>query len=218
MKKLLYLLPLSLVVAGCVGSTSGGGSPSNEDSVAVNAETPQQRTAALKPFFDDFVKSHPNLLNNSLTKDEGAKELADAFSALASADSLACISDVPLTYEMMLPYPNGTDYVVKFAYSDYLNKGSRPTISDAYEVGFQVFAKLPKEKAIALKENRSYYVTGRFVGYLTPANFTLPSGGGATDVPSIGVCSRLSSTDPERPDFGLGTLIVEGLTFRNAGR
>ena len=156
MKKLLYLLPLSLVVAGCVGSTSAGGSSSNEDSVAVNAETPQQRTAALKPFFDDFVKSHPNLLNNSLTKDEGAKELASAFSALASADSLACISDLPLTYEMMLPYSNGTDYVVKFAYSDYLNNmGSRPTISDAYEVGFQVFAKLPKEKAIALKETRT---------------------------------------------------------------
>lgn len=200
MKKLLFCsLPLAILIIGCVGSNSGNNSI-NKKEITENVANEK----ALKSFFDGFIKKNPNYLNNAITKEEAAKLLASEFTTLASADSLACISDLPAKLEMMLPYSNGEEYVVKFVCLSHDNE-----VSNEYTVSYQVFSKMPREEATIIKEGVEYSITGRFVGFLTPGNFTLPSGRGATDLPTI------YSFDG-KPNFNLGTLVVEGLKLTEA--
>lgn len=199
MKKLLLcLLPFALLAVGCTGSTFRNST--------INNEATTEKEKALKPFFDGFIKANPNYLNNAITKDEAANLLASEFTALASADSLACIADLPAKFEMMLPYANEEEYVVKFVCLGHDN-----CVSDEYAVSYQVFSKMPREEAATIKEGVEYSIKGLFVGFLTPGNFTLPSGRVATDLPTI-------YTFDGKPTFNLGTLVVEGLKLQEAGQ
>lgn len=204
MNKLLFAsLSVALLLGSCTGHTSGN----SETSGVTNSSTSVNPKKALKPFFDDFIRNNPDYLNNSLTKEAAAELLAKEFTALASSDSLACIADLPAKFEMMLPYPGGKEYVVKF-----VCLGMRSDVSDEYEVAYQAFGKLPKEEAAKIKENVAYSLSGAFVGFLTPSTFVLPSGRGATDLPSI------YNYGGEKPTFNLGTLVIDGLTFTEAGQ
>lgn len=203
MKKLLPCLALPLLAVACAGSGAQSSNSVKEDSVAVVSE-PETPETPLKVFFDGFLANHPGLMNNNVTKQEGAVALAEEFAAFATADSLSCLWDLGARFEMMLPYPGEKEYAVKFSYADYYERV--PIFTD-YDVAYQVFGKMPREEALKLNDNTRYRISGRFGGFLTPKTFRLPSGGTATDLPII----TGTVIDSEKPDFNLGTIIVEDI-------
>lgn len=187
MKKLLLSLLIPCMLAGCVSTTK--------------EKEHQQKDKRIKIFIDKFISTNPNYLNNEITQKEAAQRLAHEFLTLAQSDTLSCIADLPAKYEMMLAYPGDSLYVVKFAYTDLLNKHK---VSKSYNFSYQAFSILAKEKAAKIVEGKNYYLSGNFIGFLTHDNFVLPSGNRAEDLPLI-------STFDDKPDISLGTLVIENL-------
>lgn len=166
-------------------------------------KTTQQKEKRIKMFIDNFISANPNYLNNEITQKEASQRLARKFETLAKSDTLSCIADLPAKYEMMLAYPGDSLYVVKFVYSDLLSKHK---VSKDYNFSYQAFSILPKKEAAKIVKEQNYFLSGNFVGFLTHNNFVLPSGNCSEDLPQVG-------TFDSKPDFNLGTLVIENLKF-----
>lgn len=176
----------------------GCGSPTAQTNTTKEPVPSEKR---IKTFIDSFISANPDYLNNEITQKEAAQRLAHEFTVLAQSDTLACIADLPAKYEMMLAYPGDSLYVVKFAYTDLLSKHK---VSKSYNFSYQAFSILSKKEAAKIRKDQSYFLSGNFVGFLTHNNFVLPSGSRAEDVPQV-------YTFDDKPDFNLGTLVIENL-------
>lgn len=205
MKKALFFLFLSSIYISC-------SSPS-----VTKEKEPKQQEKRIKTFIDNFISANPNYLNNEITKKEAAQQLANEFTTFAKHDTLAYIADLPTQYYAMAAYEGDTLYVVKFYYPGLSNNDC---VSKEYTLSYRVISILPKKEAIKLIDNQKYYLSGSFVSFLNMRTFLdviLASGNptlaiydfcgeNPNDLPTV---NNLSG----KPDFNLGTLVIENLKF-----
>lgn len=191
MKKLIYCFLSIVLFAGCV-----------QNNKQLKREEPAE--LKLKCYIDSFLDSNKDCFDNDIKKEEAAKFLAVDFVAKCLGDSIPYISELPVKFEMLLPYENEDKYVIKFAYSELSNNFY---ISKEYKVTFQVFSIVDKETASKLKENALYYISGACYDYANRKSFTLPSGKYFEGYPSI-------SKWEDKPEVNLGTIIVQNISFK----
>lgn len=190
MKKFLFGLFALILVVSCVQKST--------------KQTDETKESILKTYLDSFLASNSNCFDNEITKEEATKFLTTDFVAKCLGDSIPCISELPVKFEMLLPYENEDKYVIKFAYSEFSN-GVR--LSPKYGTTFQIFSIVDKETASKLKENALYYIYGASYDYANSKSFTLPSGKYFEGYPSI-------SKWEGKPEVNLGTLIVQNISFK----
>lgn len=167
------------------------------------AQTPPPKYA-LREMLDSCLKSQPMANNNDVTRSIFADTLKSKIQ-LYKGRALPYIEDVPMQYEMCLPYPNG-QYVVKFGFGENTSKCK---LSNDYKTTFQVFAIMDKEKVAMLVDGSLYYIKGIFRDFANNSSetgFSLPSGKYIVDYPNI------ISID-NKPYIDLGTLVVDSLSF-----
>lgn len=167
------------------------------------AQTPPPKYA-LREMLDSCLKSQPMANNNDVTRSIFADTLKSKIQ-LYKGRELPYIEDVPMQYEMCLPYPNG-QYVVKFGFGENTSKCK---LSNDYKTTFQVFAIMDKEKVAMLVDGSLYYIKGIFRDFANNSSetgFSLPSGKYIVDYPNI------ISID-NKPYIDLGTLVVDSLSF-----
>ena len=167
------------------------------------AQTPPLKYA-LREMLDSCLKSQPMANNNDVTRSIFADTLKSKIQ-LYKGCALPYIEDVPMQYEMCLPYPNG-QYVVKFGFGENTSKCK---LSNDYKTTFQVFAIMDKEKVAMLVDGSLYYIKGIFRDFANNSSetgFSLPSGKYIVDYPNI------ISID-NKPYIDLGTLVVDSLSF-----
>lgn len=167
------------------------------------AQTPPPKYA-LREMLDSCLKSQPMANNNDVTRSIFADTLKSKIQ-LYKGCALPYIEDVPMQYEMCLPYPNG-QYVVKFGFGENTSKCK---LSNDYKTTFQVFAIMDKEKVAMLVDGSLYYIKGIFRDFANNSSetgFSLPSGKYIVDYPNI------ISID-NKPYIDLGTLVVDSLSF-----
>lgn len=167
------------------------------------AQTPPPKYA-LREMLDSCLKSQPMANNNDVTRSIFADTLKSKIQ-LYKGRALPYIEDVPMQYEMCLPYPNGK-YVVKFGFGENTSKCK---LSNDYKTTFQVFAIMDKEKVAMLVDGSLYYIKGIFRDFANNSSetgFSLPSGKYIVDYPNI------ISID-NKPYIDLGTLVVDSLSF-----
>lgn len=191
MKKLIYCLLAITLFAGCVQS---------------NKQSKKEEPAELKikHYIDSFLASNKDCFDNEIKKEEATKFLTIDFVAKCLGDSIPYISELPVKFEMLLPYENEDKYVIKFAYSELSNSFR---ISKEYKVTFQVFSIVDKETASKLKENALYHISGACFDYANSKSFTLPSGKYFEGYPSI-------SKWEDKPEINLGTIVVQNISFK----
>lgn len=167
------------------------------------AQTPPPKYA-LREMLDSCLKSQPMANNNDVTRSIFADTLKSKIQ-LYKGRALPYIEDVPMQYEMCLPYPNG-QYAVKFGFGENTSKCK---LSNDYKTTFQVFAIMDKEKVAMLVDGSLYYIKGIFRDFANNSSetgFSLPSGKYIVDYPNI------ISID-NKPYIDLGTLVVDSLSF-----
>ncbi|WP_143822554.1 hypothetical protein [Muribaculum sp. An287] len=167
------------------------------------AQTPPPKYA-LREMLDSCLQAQPNANNNDVTRSIFADTLKSKIQ-LYKERALPYIEDVPMQYEMCLPYPNG-QYVVKFGFGENTSKCK---LSNDYKTTFQVFAIMDKEKVAMLVDGSLYYIKGIFRDFANNSSetgFSLPSGKYIVDYPNI------ISID-NKPYIDLGTLVVDSLSF-----
>lgn len=167
------------------------------------AQTPPPKYA-LREMLDSCLKSQPMANNNDVTRSIFADTLKSKIQ-LYKGRALPYIEDVPMQYEMCLPYPNG-QYVVKFGFGENTSKCK---LSNDYKTTFQVFAIMDKEKVAMLVDGSLYYIKGIFRDFANNSSetgFSLPSGKYIVDYPNI-------INIDNKPYIDLGTLVVDSLSF-----
>lgn len=191
--KSITFIVCCLLLAGCMNNASKQ-VPQHE----------QQEKYALREMLDSCLKSQPMANNNDVTRSIFADTLKSKIQ-LYKGRALPYIEDVPMQYEMCLPYPNG-QYVVKFGFGENTSKCK---LSNDYKTTFQVFAIMDKEKVAMLVDGSLYYIKGIFRDFANNSSetgFSLPSGKYIVDYPNI------ISID-NKPYIDLGTLVVDSLSF-----
>lgn len=169
-----------------------------------NKQVQHQEKYALREMLDSCLQAQPNANNNDVTRSIFADTLKSKIQ-LYKGRALPYIEDVPMQYEMCLPYPNG-QYVVKFGFGENTSKCK---LSNDYKTTFQVFAIMDKEKVAMLVDGSLYYIKGIFRDFANNSSetgFSLPSGKYIVDYPNI------ISID-NKPYIDLGTLVVDSLSF-----
>lgn len=164
----------------------------------------EEKKSLLKSYLDGFIASNKNYLDNQITKDDANNKLKKTFIKDCLGDSIKCISELPLKYEMMLQYGDEDKYVIKF---ELASTG----ISYAYDVTFLVLSVVNKETASKLKDECLYYIYGSCYDFANSRSFVLPSRGTIEDYPEIHKDSGFG-----KPLFDLGTLIVKNISFKEA--
>ena len=172
---------------------------------------------ALSRVLDSCMKTQPNFNNNEITRTILADTIKSVFQRNRGF-ALSNIEDLPFQYEMALEYPRLFDsfeseidkdagkYVVKFCFGT-----SNCDFSDRYDVCFNVFTIMEKDKVAMLVEDSLYYIRGKFRDFANDSQetgFILPSGKCLIDYPTIYI-SALGN----KPVINLGTLILDSLTF-----
>lgn len=188
--KNITFIVFCFLFAGCVNNT--------------NKQVQQQEKYALLEMLDSCLQAQPNANNNDVTRSIFADTLKSKIQ-LYKGRALPYIEDVPMQYEMCLPYPNG-QYVVKFGFGENTSKCK---LSNDYKTTFQVFAIMDKEKVAMLVDGSLYYIKGIFRDFANNSSetgFSLPSGKYIVDYPNI------ISID-NKPYIDLGTLVVDSLSF-----
>lgn len=191
--KSITFIVCCLLLAGCMNNASKQ-VPQHE----------QQEKYALREMLDSCLQAQPNANNNDVTRSIFADTLKSKIQ-LYKGRALPYIEDVPMQYEMCLPYPNG-QYVVKFGFGENTSKCK---LSNDYKTTFQVFAIMDKEKVAMLVDGSLYYIKGIFRDFANNSSetgFSLPSGKYIVDYPNI------ISID-NKPYIDLGTLVVDSLSF-----
>lgn len=189
-----------------VGCTNGQPGKQN------TPQATQTTTAtALDNFVDAAIASTPNYMNNDVTR----SMLADTIKARINqyqGDKLPFLSELPMEYEMCLPYNQYSafagKYVVKFSYCN--NAPER-------HITFQVFTRMDKEQVANLVDHAKYSIDGTFLFF--PDNtqshwFELPSGRGFTDNPKIHATIEFDNT--QTPFINLGSFIMDDVSFTPA--
>lgn len=168
---------------------------------AVQTTPPQY---ALREMLDSCLKSQPMANNNDVTRSILADTLKNKIQ-LYKGRALPYLEDLPMQYEMCLPYPNG-QYVVKFGFGEVTSKCK---LSNKYETTFQVFTIMDKEKVATLIDGSLYHIKGIFRDFANNSSetgFSLPSGKYIVDYPNI-------INIDNKPYIDLGTLIIDSLSF-----
>lgn len=191
MKKLICCFLAICLFVGCIQSSK-------------KSQKEEPKEPKLKTYIDVFLASNNSCFDNEIKKEEATKFLTVDFVVKCLGDSVSWLSELPVKFEMLLPYENEDKYVVKFVYSE-LSNSSR--ISKEYKVSFQTLSIVDKETASKLKENSLYYISGSCYDYANSKSFTLPSGKYFEGYPSI-------SKWENKPEVNLGTLIVQNIIVK----
>lgn len=171
-------------------------------------ESPTNVSTMLDRFIDSLLIENPNALNNDVTRSMMSDTIKARFNRYQGG-KLPFLSELPMEYEMCLPYNAYSDfagqYVVKFSFCDR---------ADDKTTTFQVFTRMDKEQVASLVDNAKYKIDGVFLFY--PDNtkdhwFELPSGRGCTDNPRISMTTELDNS--QKPFINLGTLILKDVNF-----
>ena len=177
---------------------------------------PHQKHLAV--FLDNCLQEQPNAMNNEVSRSILADTIQARFLKF-QGDTLLCLSDIPMQYEMCLEYParvfdsfeaptdkNAGKYVVKFSFGE---ASSKMKLSEQYNVTFQAFAILEKEQVATLVDGALYHINGIFRDFANNSQetgFILPSGKCLVDYPEIIAIDG-------KPYIDLGTLILDNLSF-----
>ncbi len=187
-----------LTLSGCINDNRGNQSPTIEVAPSTNLDN----------FVDVLFSEFPEAMNNDVTRSILADTIKSRVNQYQGGE-LPLLSDLPMEYEMCLPYNSYSkyagQYVVKFSYSGR---------ADDRTVTFQVFTRMDKEQVANLVDHAKYNINGTFLFY--PDNtqahwFELPSGRGVTDNPHISTTTTLD--DSKKPFVNLGTMIFQDVTF-----
>lgn len=132
-KNVIICVLLCIVLLGCGNRTQKKA-----------AQTPPPKYA-LREMLDSCLKSQPMANNNDVTRSIFADTLKSKIQ-LYKGCALPYIEDVPMQYEMCLPYPNG-QYVVKFGFGENTSKCK---LSNDYKTTFQVLPSWMKKRSQCL--------------------------------------------------------------------
>jgi hypothetical protein len=178
MQKIVLLFVLIISLLGCTPKSQ-------------NTNQEPQREYLIKVFLDKFLSENRNCFNNDVTKKDCELTLKNEF-LKNLGDSIPCISELPLEFEMLIEYENDIikilypellhKYVVKFSFSETRHNIK---ISDNYDVTFQVFAIVDKNAVLELKEGNFYYIAGSCYDFASKNSFVLPSGDYFNGYPTI---------------------------------
>ena len=203
--KLSFLFIFCFILIGCIKNNKQIDVEHNRD------------VYELSCVLDSCLDTQPNYNNNEITRSILADTIKSVFQRYRGL-ALSNIEDLPFQYEMALEYPRLFDsfeseidkdagkYVVKFFFGT-----SICDISERYDVCFNVFTIMEKDKVAMLVDDSLYYIRGKFRDFANNSQetgFKLPSGKCLIDYPSIYI-SALSN----KPVINLGTLILDSLTF-----
>ena len=194
MKKGLYIFIICCLAIVSCESSSQHNSANNQQ----NDSEYEEDHYLIENIIDSCFSEMPNVMNNDMTKQVFADTLKTRIQKYRGK-SLAFLKEIPMQYEMCLPYEGNKYYVVKFSTNfDF----------DKYEMSFQVLTKMEKDQMTNLIDKNLYYIDGTFVDFANTSaktGFRLPSGRYFEDYP------RILSLYKLRVD--LGTLITKDLTY-----
>lgn len=152
----------------------------------------------LKQYIDAYLAKNQDCFNNEITEQECSKVFATDFLLTQLGDSIPCISELPLKFDMILPYDN-EKCIIKFDFGI-----SQKILSKDYDVSFHIFSVVDKKTVLPLKQKELYYIKGSCYNYAN-SNSSSESYTYYDDPP------RLRNRKPV--EFYLGTLIVLDISF-----
>lgn len=148
MKKFILLFALVVSLASC-GSGNTRGSES-EESAKID-------TLNIEKFALDFYRTHKNIANNSITRQEAAKEFKNQFKELVNDYEL--LKGIPMNLRTLKEQKNGK-YTAHF-WSISIN---RDLIQPFEGINLDFAVTLPKEVAINLVEKSNYLLDVTYIG------------------------------------------------------
>lgn len=194
MKKLISIIfPLLILASSCGFNT-------NSNSNQPKQPEPMNKTGE---FVNGWLANHPDVLNNDITKNKGAKDFEEGIMT-ATKSNPAYLSDITYVYRMMLPYNDGKRYAVKF------EQETAKIHSDVKcEVSVLILAVMTEDEAAGLVQNGKYKLSWDSIDYITSKNFRLPSG-------SLVESKTFIYKDPVYgyPNVSLKNLVAKGLKYR----
>ena len=168
-----------------------------------------QKVYKLLSVIDEYVQSHPDLMNNKLTKEKGASEIQQKIIDAIEKDS-SILFEIPLEYEMTLRQaenswqPNYDKFIIKFSLSSL---GKDAVGNDKSVLSFMLFSIVTEDVVLKLKENKRYLINGHFKGSAS-GKIKLPSGNIFQKNPYIG-----KEAIGSRTNYDLGAFYVEDIVF-----
>lgn len=151
MKKYLSILLVLLSLVSCGPSYTS--SYESDESRYID-------TLNIEKFALNFLESHPNLSNNSITRKEAAKEFKKQF--VESVDEKELLKGVPMSLRSLKEGRNGK-YIAHFWSVDK----NRDLIMPFEDVCFDIAVSIPKDVAIELVENSKYLLDVTYVSHFT---------------------------------------------------
>lgn len=166
----------------------------------------------LTSFLDTFYLQHSKCIANDIRRqDDGRALFLDCLSFLK--DDPGFVSELPMKFEGLLEYEKGDSCLVKFSYSYYwlCNNLEKYEASKDYQTSFQLYSIIGREQASYLIDNNLYFISG--VPQYHVQDLILPSG---KLLPITYPKITESVIHDKQPDFDLGILIVDSLSFKLA--
>ena len=202
MKHSFLFILLSLILSACVQSTR----PQSEESVAVATDEVNNSSSSnqyvIANIVDSVIAAHPDYLSNDIKKNKVAKDIQTAVLSAITADH-NILTEIPLSYEMMMQ--KGNKYIIKFELSNIGTRGT--SISDKYDIYFNVFTEMSEEEASDLIDKQKYHLTFESISDVN-GNLVLPSGRTFTDNPNV---YKMSGDD--KASVCPGAFLLKGVTF-----
>lgn len=118
-------------------------------------------TLNIEKFSYEFYSAHKNLADNSITRDEAAKDFQNEFKAAVNRDSL--LNGIPMQF-LTLKKREGGKYVAHFwtAHGAF----SRNLITPFNQISFDYAVSIPKEIAKTLVEKEYYILDVSYVSHI----------------------------------------------------
>ena len=148
MKKFILLFALLVSLASC-----GSGNPKGSES----EESERIDTLNIEKFALDFYLTHKNIANNSITRQEAAKEFQSQFKEAVNNNEL--LKGIPMNLRTLKEQKNGK-YTAHF-WSISIN---RDLIQPFEGINLDFAVTLPKEVAINLVEKSNYLLDVTYIG------------------------------------------------------
>lgn len=170
-----------IITLGVTYSCDGNQQRTSADSAPVIEETTSLDSKETSKYIlanivDSIMTANPGCTSNDIKKKKVANEIKSTLLDTISKDH-NILTQIPLEYVMMMP--KGNKYIIKFELSSISN-----SISDKYDIYFNVFTEMTEEEASKLEDHKKYHLS---FNTIKPGsgNLVLPSGGVLNEEPEV---------------------------------
>lgn len=142
------------LVLGLLASCGSGNTGSNESEESENIDT-----LNIEKFAFDFYRTHENIANNSITREEAAKEFQEQFKEAVNNSNL--LKGLPMNLRTLKDQKNG-----KYTAHFWSVSIDRNFIAPFENLNFDFAVTLPKEVAVNLVEKSNYILDVTYISHI----------------------------------------------------